>query len=142
MSIIKSDFETYSNSKETYSIKLLDEDNKPIVGKTVSFNINGTVLTGKSDSNGKVSVKIDLPKGNYRIITTFKGDDKYIASNATNNLKIRSKIAATVNVNKNLRDVDIEIAISPIVDLTVNVRTNLNISHRHSSKRKCYNCRF
>lgn len=128
--ILASDFETYSNSKETYSIKLLDEDNKPIVGKTVSFNINGTVLTGKSDSNGKVSVKIDLPKGNYRIITTFKGDDKYIASNATNNLKIRSKIAATVNVNKNLRDVDIEIAISPIVDLTVNVRTNLNISDR------------
>ena len=125
-----SDFETYSNSKETYSITLLDEDNKPIAGKTVSFNINGTVLTGKSDSNGKVSVKIDLAKGNYLIITTFKGDDKYIASNASNNLKIRSKVAATVNVNKKLRDVDIEIAISPSVDLTVNVRSNLNISDR------------
>ncbi len=123
--IVAFDFETYSNSKETYSITLVDEDNNPIVGKTVSFNINGTVLTGKSDSNGNVSVKIDLPKGNYRIITTFKGDDKYIASNATNNLKIRSKIAATVKVNKNLRDANIEISISPSIDLTVNLGGNL-----------------
>lgn len=123
--IIALDFETYSHSKETYTVRLVDENNKPISGKTVSFNINGTPLTGTSDSNGKVSVIIDLEKGNYRIIATFKGDDKYTAANASNNLKVRDMIVATVNVYRNLRDVNIEIAISQNINLKVNVDGNL-----------------
>lgn len=123
--IMSSDFETYKNSKDTYSIVLIDENSTGISGKEVKFNINGAVLRGITDSNGRASVKIDLAKGNYRITSTFEGDEKYMSVNATNSIKVKDLIIARVNVKRNFNDVDVEISISENIDLTVNVEGNL-----------------
>lgn len=123
--VISSDFETYTNSNETYSIILVDENNTGISAKAVKFDINGTILRGITDSDGKASVKINLAGGNYRITSTFEGDGKYMPANATSNLKVKDLIIASVNIKQNLNDVEVEISISENIDLAVDIGGNL-----------------
>ena len=52
------------------SATLLDTSGKPLEGRDATFNINGSLFTGKTDSNGIVNVNVNLDAGSYLVTVT------------------------------------------------------------------------
>lgn len=58
----------YSGSE--YSV-VLSQNNQPVKNAQVTLNVNGVSSTQKTDSNGKISIPLDLNAGTYVISTTY-----------------------------------------------------------------------
>ena len=58
----------YSGSNYTV---VLSRDNNPVENASVSLNVNGVSYTQNTDSEGKVSVPLDLNAGNYVVSATY-----------------------------------------------------------------------
>ncbi len=71
--------------------KLTDNNNQPLIGKTIKFSIDGTNI-GNAVTNtigiATLSYKILQNKGTYTILTEFLQDNTYATSSSTNNLNI------------------------------------------------------
>ena len=52
------------------SATLLDTSGKSLEGRDVTFDINGSIFTGKTDSNGIVNVNVNLDAGSYLVTVT------------------------------------------------------------------------
>ena len=82
------------NRESDYSVKLLDNDNNPILGGLIFFKINSpdgdyTSDTAYTNSEGIATVHLSLTmKGIYNIQVSYYGDWEYEASNASSNLII------------------------------------------------------
>ena len=122
--ILADDFETFENSKEAYSIKLVDKTGNALSGKTVKFNINGNDTESVTDGEGVASIVIDLAGGKYEMTVTFEGDGEYKEISNKSSIKVKNLVSADVNVVKNYRDVDLQISLSKAISkeliLTVN----------------------
>ena len=87
--------------KSTYSVKLVNEKNKPVQSKNVVFNLNGKKLTGKTNSKGIAKVSIGpLSKGTHKITyqhESASGSSKlYVVSKVT----VKDLVASSKNVKK------------------------------------------
>jgi len=69
------DLVKYYRNASRYSVKVLDEKGSPMGGVNVTFNINGVFYTRLTNSEGVVSLAINLNPGKY-IITAQYGDSK------------------------------------------------------------------
>lgn len=69
---------------------LKDANNEWLSDKTLSVKLNGRTFTGKTDSNGQVSVKLpaSLAPKTYSASIAFAGDDGYISSFGKVNVEI------------------------------------------------------
>ena len=56
---------------------LIDSDGNRVAHKKITIKFNGKTFLRKSNSNGRVSIKINSPKSKYSIKSTFKGDGQY-----------------------------------------------------------------
>lgn len=89
-----SDVFKYYSGPESFNAYLLDSNNNPLVNKTVHITINGITYNKITDSNGHVSLSINLNSGDYTVFTFFEGDEYYKPCNMTNNVHVNSTIYA------------------------------------------------
>ena len=76
---------------------LKDQNNNALKGKTVKISISKSTYTKTTDSNGRVSLKINLKVGTYSTKVTFAGDKVYSASSLSANIKsITQKTVITI----------------------------------------------
>ncbi len=72
----------------------------PIAGQIVTFHINNTDLTGKTDENGDVTVYYIITEnpGTFDILITFPGNQQYSDSSYTAKLTV-NKMSTKITVN-------------------------------------------
>lgn len=86
---------------DNVTVKLTDEDEKPVAGETVKItvaNSNGWTKTMelKTDSNGTATFEItDTEPGNYTIECSYSGNDYYEGSNITMSVTIQENEVQT-----------------------------------------------
>jgi hypothetical protein len=59
---------------------VVDSNGNPVSGKKVTIKFNGKTYTKKTNSRGRVAIKIKKPYKRYSIKVKFKGDGQYKAS--------------------------------------------------------------
>ena len=74
----------------TLTATLTDNNGKPVVGRTVTFSVNGTsVGTATTDANGVATLSYKLTKaGNFTVNATFAGDNEYLTSSTIGTLNV------------------------------------------------------
>ena len=80
------DLVKYYKNASRYSVKVLDEKGSPLVGVSVSFNINGVFYERKTNSDGVASLNINLEPKDYIITAEYDG------SRVSNNIKVLNVI--------------------------------------------------
>lgn len=76
---------------------LKDADSNPIVDKSVEFIIDGKTCSTKTTSSGVATIPFTPSEvKNYDVIVKFKGDNKYMQSQAEGLIKVISNVNATV----------------------------------------------
>ena len=91
-SIIASDVVMYYHDGTRFSLTLLDNNKNPISDKLVSIFINNVAYNRTTDSKGIASMAINLNKGSYPVFISFSGTDRYLPSNLTSNILIKTTI--------------------------------------------------
>ena len=71
--IVQSDLTKYYLNASKFQATIYDKNGSLAVGKNVTFNINGVFYTKTTDSNGVVSLAINLRPGEYIITTIYEG---------------------------------------------------------------------
>ena len=71
-------------------ITVPDVSGKAIAKKKVTFKVNGKKYAGKTNSKGKVTVKVKLTtKKTYKVTVRFAGDSKYKVVTKKSTIKIK-----------------------------------------------------
>lgn len=114
----------YTGSK-MYMVKVT-RGGKPIIGKTLTFNINGEIKAVKTDNNGYASVKINLPPKSkaYTITASYLGvtiKNKITVKSivVAKNLKVK-KTAKKLKITVTLKKVDNKYLKGKIISLKFN----------------------
>lgn len=89
---------TYKSGELT--IKLIDQNNVAMAGKTLAVSINEANFTVKTDENGTATVALELPAGNYVADIAFKGNDNYANANAKANITVNKIATSFTAANK------------------------------------------
>lgn len=80
------------NQGDNFTITLLDDQGNNLSNKTINMTLsNGNQSKDynfTTDSNGVVSLPVNLPAGNYTVNCTFMGDDDYGNSSISQNLLV------------------------------------------------------
>ena len=71
--IVQGDLIKYYLNASKFQATIYDKNGSLAVGKNVTFNINGVFYTKTTDSNGVVSLAINLRPGEYIITTMYNG---------------------------------------------------------------------
>ena len=71
--IVQSDLTKYYLNASKFQATIYDKNGSLAVGKNVTFNINGVFYTKTTDSNGVVSLAINLRPGEYIITIMYEG---------------------------------------------------------------------
>ena len=71
--IVQSDLTKYYLNASKFQATIYDKNGSLAVGKNVTFNINGVFYTKTTDSNGVVSLAINLRPREYIITTMYEG---------------------------------------------------------------------
>jgi predicted outer membrane repeat protein len=85
--------EIYYDENMQYCAYLYDGDSMPLENKIITFSLNGMNVSKITDSNGMASFALDCEPGSYVIGVYFNGDEKYLMSNVTRNVKINSTLS-------------------------------------------------
>lgn len=88
MSFQLTDLNKTALPNEKLNVKIADSKGKPVINKTV-----------KTNSYGKAKLDLDLKKGEYGVCVTFRGDDNYTQSNATQKLTVEESKAELVSAS-------------------------------------------
>ena len=71
-----SDLNTYPNSNKEFVVTLMDTNGNPVVGESVTFDLNSKKYSQVTDSNGNAAIKISISKeGKYVANVIYPGDE-------------------------------------------------------------------
>lgn len=140
-----SDVENYRDDDFTYSIRLADRNNNPIEGKSIIFSIGDETREATTNGDGIASVNFKLDVGGYTIHVTCPEEERYLKSEISKGILIKSTIALpSVSLYAynseyvvDLLDVDGNKLANAEVTLTVG--SNTYILHTDSNGRLIYN---
>ncbi len=122
--LIAGDFKTVEKSGDKYTVELVDENGRPVPGKSVRFTIAGKDYENLTDSEGVAALAIDLPEGKYAITSSFGGDGTYLPSNSTNLIEVKAVLTSKINIVKSAKSAEISIILSKDVDVDLTVSIN------------------
>ncbi|MEE1149371.1 MAG: Ig-like domain-containing protein [Methanobrevibacter sp.] len=78
-------------------LTLTDSNGNPVSGKKVTIKVNGKKYTRKTNSNGKVSVKIKSSKSKNSVKASFDGDNQFKSSSKKFNVYVIKK-SLSINI--------------------------------------------
>ena len=84
-----SDVNSYYNEKNEFVSYLKDMNGNPIKNKPVTISLNGKSYNKTTDSNGKVSLDINLKPNTYKVSVKFLGDDVFNSAETNSLIKIK-----------------------------------------------------
>ena len=88
-------------SSVTYSVKLVNERNKPVKDKEIKFTFNNKVLTSKTNSKGIAKVNLGvLPKGTHNIEFSHESAHGSAKIYTVSKVSIKALIASAKTVKK------------------------------------------
>ena len=91
-----------------YSVKVT-QDGNALVGKSVTFTVNGKVIVANTDKNGVAKVKLSLNPGKYTVSASY--DDVKVS----NNVKVNSIIkASNKKVKKSAKKLKIKVSLKKV----------------------------
>ena len=70
------------------SATLTDSDNVSLSNKVVTYTLSGKTYNKTTDSNGKITIQINLAAGTYTLKLAFAGDDNYSGTTKSISLKV------------------------------------------------------
>ena len=70
------------------SATLTDSDNVSLSNKVVTYTLSGKTYNKTTDSNGKITIPINLAAGTYTLKLAFAGDDNYSGTTKSISLKV------------------------------------------------------
>ena len=82
----------YYKDGHKFSVTLKDENKKAISKAKVKISIDGATYNRITDTKGTASINLNLKSGNYIVLTTFTGSDKYEKQSAKSTVNIKSTI--------------------------------------------------
>ena len=86
--LIHSNDAVYKNTKDY--VRLLDNNDVPLVGKQVRYTIHGVTYNRTTDSNGYIEMNINLLGGQlYPVHVVYNGDNAYQTSTLDYNLEVK-----------------------------------------------------
>ena len=71
-------------------------------------------------------IPINLDGGEYIVVSVFEGDDDYVASEAINTIKVKSKININLDITQISNTVIIKIELNKTVNELITVKVNNN----------------
>lgn len=86
--ITASNYVAYVGARNTYTVQLTVGD-LPLQGRTVTFTVNGKKYTKVTNSKGKASLSINLPKGKYAIRYSYDGEDKIKKASGSKTITVK-----------------------------------------------------
>ena len=100
---------TYSKDLEKeFSVNLKDASGNAIANQNLIFSYNGQSVTKTTDNNGVASLNLNLSiPGEYNIVTTYSGNDRYKPASVTNKITVSNK-TNTVFVDSGLSNGEIQ----------------------------------
>ena len=100
---------TYSrNLDKEFAVSLKDTSGNAIPNQSIILSFNGLNLTKTTDDNGVASFNLNLSTpGQYNIVSTYDGDNKYKQAMITNQITVSNK-TDTVFVDKDLSNENIQ----------------------------------
>ena len=103
-SIKVSNLNTYPNSNQKFVATLLDANNNPISGETLTFKVNSKTLTAPTDNNGQAKISVSIPKeGTYTMEVKFDSDEiDYYSSSAKTQVTVKKQATKIVSSNVNM----------------------------------------
>ena len=107
-----------------YNITLVDDEGNPISNKSISVLLNENVLNYVTDSDGHVSLPVNLSSGIYRLEVAFNGDDVYFKSSNSSLITIKTKIDIGIGIGRNANNVSLAINLSKPINDTLTVVLN------------------
>ena len=107
-----------------YTILLVDMDGNPILNKSVEINLNETYYNQITDDNGQIIIPLDLNYGVYCLNITFRGDDKYINSNNSTTIKVKTKLNIQSGIDKFANNVTLAFNLSKSINDALTVVLN------------------
>lgn len=135
-----------AKTEKEVSIKLTDNKSNPIANKTVVISLlssnqgNNFVFTNvsnRTDKNGVVKLVLNLPAGYFKFLASFKGDNKYDASNMTFNVSVSKKASPKISLERKTLYVDENLKIT-LKDnkgkIIANKTLKISISHNKGGK--------
>ena len=90
--IILSDFETICNSDDEYTVKLIDEDGNPLIGKELEYTLNGTTHSIFTNGSGEASLNINLNPGTHTFEIKFNEENIYLNSSNSSSITVNTSI--------------------------------------------------
>ena len=82
----------YFGGSERLVAILKDNLGNPLANETIIFNINGNKYTKTTDTNGSVSMAINLNPGTYNVSASFNGTKLYDSTIANTTVTVKSTI--------------------------------------------------
>ena len=130
----------------TFSVKLIDGQNKAVANKAIKFTLNGKTQSVQTDSDGVAKLTISgLSKGTYEVTYTDGSASGSSKINIVNQVTLKDIITASQNVKKYIESNDelpntvkiggvtystavfVYLASQAIINLKNNKQTNINI---------------
>ena len=90
-----SDVQMYYHDGTRFSATLFDENNNILANKSLIININENNYTRITDENGTVSLGLNLNSNEYNATVYYAGEKKYLLSNATGTVLVKSTIISS-----------------------------------------------
>ena len=112
------------DAEMNFTAILVDGKNQPISNKTLEFTLNNETYSIITDSNGKSSIPLNLPLGKYDVLVKFTGDDSYFDCESTSQIKVKSKVTVSLDVEKYQNTAKINVGLSKDIDGPVTVIVN------------------
>ena len=107
-----------------YKVFLFDENDNPLLNKTLEVILDGEIYNLTTDSNGQAVLPLNLNYGAYDVKVNFKGDNNYFNSNATSNIVLKNPVLIDLEIDKVRNNVTLNINISKQINDTLTVVIN------------------
>lgn len=122
--IISNDLTIINGDLGIFNLTLIDENDNPVINRSIEFNLDGKNFTRVTDANGQVEFQIKLTSGIYEIRSMFNGDNDYFKSDRLNIIKVKEVIDISIGYNHILNDYIIQFNSSNPKNETLIVKIN------------------
>ena len=99
------DLEKICGDDKRLYVYLTDINSNPLANEMLSIEINGIIYTRTTDANGRASMAINLPVGEYNVTFYYGGDDiRYSPCSGMSHITVNTSIYSESYMKKYCRD--------------------------------------